>query len=92
MSTIRVPPDRYWVTSLRAGTAASVAASQARHAEITEDVNFLLSTGATAEDVAARLDTTVGALARRFYRHGQPDLARGFNRAEKATQRMRDDA
>lgn len=89
MTAIRVPPDRYWVTSLRAGTAASVAASQARHAEITEDVTWLLDTGVTAEDVATRLDTTVGALARRFYRHGQTDLARRFNRAEKASRAHR---
>lgn len=69
------------------GNPASTRAAHARHAAIADDVRWLMSTGATAEAIAARLGTTTGALSRRFYRHGQPDLARPFDRVDLAARR-----
>lgn len=69
------------------GRAASVRAAHARHAGILEDVTWLLSAGTDPAAIAARLDTTVAALSRRFYRHGPRDLAGPFDRARRATKR-----
>lgn len=63
------------------GNPSSRAAAVRRHEEMTQDVTELLSWGVSPEEIAARLDLTSQALARRFERRGQTDLARPFNAA-----------
>lgn len=52
-----------------------------------EEVELLMQDN-SAEQVAARLGTTCGALGRRLYRLGRPELGRCFNRAAKAARRV----
>ena len=48
---------------------------------VVEDVRFLLDVGEHPERIAARLDTTLSALARQLSRWGSRDLAIPFERA-----------
>lgn len=59
------------------------ARNEAARQALIEDVEWLLATE-TAERVADRLGTTVGALSRRLYRAGRRDLAAPFSRAADA--------
>lgn len=68
-----------------AASEANRALMADKHAVITEDVLFLLDTGTPTWLIAVRLDTTVANLARRFYRRGQPDIARRFDHHESIT-------
>lgn len=56
---------------------------RARLAEIIEDVAWMLDAGETEHAIATRLNTTVGALGRRLYRAGRPNLGRPFLAADK---------
>ena len=49
-----------------------------RAAELIEDVEFLLSTGASVHEVADRTGRSLSALAQLLYRRGRPDLGRTF--------------
>ena len=44
------------------------------------DVEWLLDAGESVQQVAARLDRTLGAVAKRLRRNGRPDLANRFER------------
>lgn len=57
------------------------------HTDVTEDVRFLLAAGTHPDVIAARLDTTVAALAKRFQRHGPAELSAVFGRAERAARK-----
>ena len=48
-----------------------------------EDAVELLEFGESPEQIAVRLGTTVGALARLLHRHGRHDAGRVFDRASR---------
>ena len=49
-----------------------------------DDVDTALIASADPQAIADRLGTTPGALVRHLYRHGRPDVARLFNKPDRA--------
>ena len=83
---IRAAMDRPCLTcAMQARSWKTPAGHQAtRAAELAGELAWMQD---TPENAARRLGTTVGALARLFYRAGMPEQARPFMRAIKSTQK-----
>lgn len=53
------------------------------------EVEHLASCGEPEREIARRLGVTVGAIARAYYRAGQPDAARPFERVARQDRRWK---
>ena len=69
--------------------AATAAIRQTNREVLAEETEHLLSFGLSHEEVAARLGTNIGALARQLYRAERPDLAAPFERLRKHGERAK---